>query len=103
MKLCQLYVFNAFGVIVGFAFMKIIIVNTLHDTCIIMLIIMEIYLIKQIMRPNCLFFRMAYLLTTKTLPESMAWIYIRNLKKQCGLFFIVSFDDNEWQLNAKFI
>jgi len=94
MKLCLFYIFNDFGVIVGFASMKIIIVNTMHDTRIVMLIIMEIYLIKQIMRPNCLFFRIPYLLTTKNLPESMAWIYIRNLKT-CGLYFIVSFYDKE--------
>jgi hypothetical protein len=93
MKLCLLYIFNALGVIVGFASLKIIIVNTLHDARIVMLIIMEIYFIKQIMRPNCLFFRIPYLLTTKNLSESMAWIYIRNLKT-CGLLHC-GFDDNE--------
>lgn len=86
MKSCQLYVFNAFGVIVGFAFMKIIIVNTLHDTCIIMLIIMEIYLIKQILCPKPQ--------TASSLGCHIFWPpklclnqwhgYIRNLKKHVG-------------------
>jgi len=70
---------KAFGIIVGFGSFKITFVNTLRDTRIDTILILGvrtgIYLIKPIMHPHRLLFRIPYLLATKNLPESVIWIH----------------------------